>query len=82
MAILTLTDQPQESQHTLAESLIEKFGLTPEHESLAHTAMLALIAQANLSGQANQKDYAERLAGFFQHYQALVKELHKLAERV
>ena len=65
----------------LARLLVEKYNLTQDRENLANTAMLALIAQANLSGQANQKDYAERLSGFFTEYQSLVKELRELANQ-
>ncbi len=61
-------------------NLVEKYELTDENERLANTAMLALIAQANLSGQPIQKDYVERLSGFFQRYQDLVKDLQKIAE--
>lgn len=60
--------------------LVEKYELTDENERVANTAMLALIAQANLSGQPIQKDYVERLSGFFQKYQDLVKDLQKMAE--
>ncbi|MEM6342527.1 MAG: hypothetical protein AAF927_01555 [Bacteroidota bacterium] len=73
---------PEEGKNTAltVNSLVKKYELTDENERLANTAMLALIAQANLSGQAVQKDYVERLSGFFQKYQDLVKDLQKMAE--
>ncbi|MFK7921212.1 MAG: hypothetical protein AB8H47_04610 [Bacteroidia bacterium] len=61
-------------------NLVEKYELTDENERIANTAMLALVAQANLSELAIQKDYVERLSGFFQKYQDLVKDLQKIAE--
>lgn len=79
MSTVTLTDLPQESQHSFAEELIQKYELTEENENLANTTMLALIAQANLSDQQDQKEYVERLNGFFDKYQALVQELRRYA---
>ncbi len=75
----TLPEEGNQSAQ-IVNRLVEKYELTDENERLANTAMLALIAQANLSGQPIQKDYVERLSGFFQKYQDLVKDLQKIAE--
>lgn len=75
----TLPNDSTENALSISD-LVRKYELTDENERLANTAMLALIAQANLSGVTVQKDYVERLSSFFNKYQELVKDLQKIAK--
>ncbi|MEL6653229.1 MAG: hypothetical protein AAFQ87_20730 [Bacteroidota bacterium] len=75
----TLPNDSTENALSITD-LVQKYELTDENERLANTAMLALIARANLSGESIQKDYVDRLSSFFNKYQALVKDLQKIAK--
>ncbi|MEL6589171.1 MAG: hypothetical protein AAFP02_00210 [Bacteroidota bacterium] len=75
----TLPNDSTENALSITD-LVQKYELTDENERLANTAMLALIARANLSGESIQKDYVDRLSSFFNKYQELVKDLQKIAK--